>query len=554
MDLTGRDTVRATKKKKNNRAVTAVIIVAAVLLAAAGGGAFAGWKISNGDTVLQNVYVGDILLGGLTKEQAKLALEQRGWTERTGTPLKVTLPADISFEVDPVRAGGALSIDNAVDAAFTYGHNGNIAENLITWFELLVKSVDVNELCRQSADDYIDSCIESGTAEFEKFLGDTEYVLDQEKSLITMTKGWGQTEFDTADLHEKIEDTLSEGGTELRFQKLARELVTPDFVKIRDELDKTPVNAEYTDDNKFNIVDEVDGAKLDASKAAEIWRQAELGDSIEIPVEMNYPEIRNKDLEDRLFRDMLGAMTTRYTNSTDNRCSNVRLATSKINGVILYPGDVFAYNTVVGARTAEAGFLPAPAYVAVGEASKDEIGGGACQVSSTLYASTQFAFLEVVERSNHIFPVNYIQIGTDATVTIPEEGNECDFKFRNNKNYPIKIVGYTEETEEEKRITFEIWGTLEDTDYMPVEFENSQSWEIVYDRTIEPAYQGREGYKIKFEVERYGFEDDIGNGTRTLTHRVVYNSAGEEVENTIINIVLPSGEYGMDTYYVHNVN
>ena len=158
-----------------------------------------------------------------------------------------------------------------------------------------------------------------------------------------------------------------------------------------------------------------------------------------------------------------------------------------------------------------------------------------------------------MERTAHVYPVNYIQIGTDATVTIPEEGgNVMDMKFRNNKNYPVKIVAYTEETEELKTLTVEIWGTLEENDYMPVEFDNTASytWDLIYDRVIEPAYPNREGYKIKFETERYTFEDAMGAGRRTITHREVFNSAGEKVLDEVLNPMISTG-YAMDTYYNH---
>ena len=273
-----------------------------------------------------------------------------------------------------------------------------------------------------------------------------------------------------------------------------------------------------------------------------IWVSAE---AIEFAGE-NTPERSLNDLQ----YDLLGAQTTRYTDSGENRCYNIRLATSMVNGIVLYPGETFSFNDVVN-RTEEAGFLPAPAYADVKENGvNDEIGGGACQVSSTLYAATIYAFLETVERTAHIYPVNYIQMGTDATVTISEEGGQVmDLKFKNNKNYPIKIVGYTEENEEEKCVTFEIWGILEDEDYMPVEFDNSWYWILDYDRVIEPAYPDRQGYKIKLTHETYAFEDAIGYGSRTLTHREVYKAdTGELVLDEIINPQI-SGDYVMDKYF-----
>ena len=104
---------------------------------------------------------------------------------------------------------------------------------------------------------------------------------------------------------------------------------------------------------------------------------------------------------------------------------------------------------------------------------------------------------------------------------------------------------------ENRTLTCEIRGTLEDNDYMPVEFDNSWYWMLDYDRVIEPSYPDRQGYKIKFTHETYAFEDAIGYGSRTLTHREVYKADnGELVLDEIINPRIPSG-YAMDTYYSH---
>ena len=196
----------------------------------------------------------------------------------------------------------------------------------------------------------------------------------------------------------------------------------------------------------------------------------------------------------------------------------------------------------------------APAYAGYGDI-KDEIGGGVCQVSTGVYAAALFSFLDISSHTCHIYPPNYIQLGMDATVSIPESGGRTiDLRIKNSKNYPIKIVGTCEETTDaasgkpRKYCTIEIWGTLEDDDYMPVEFDNSYSDIYDYDRVIDPAYENREGYKIKFTHEENEFEDDYGKGLRTLTHRKVYDSSGTLVEDRIINPTYSAG-YALDTYY-----
>ena len=345
---------------------------------------------------------------------------------------------------------------------------------------------------------------------------------------------------------------LQNGETELHFSQLFGGLLCPDFNAIHTALLQEPRDAQFTDDGRFEVIDEVVGCSFDVDAAQQLWGAAEPAAEVRIPMSVTWPAVTGQQLRDSLFHDLLGACTTSYWNSSPNRISNVELASSKIDGTILYPGDIFSYNTVVGERTLEGGFLPAPAYVD-GDV-KDEVGGGACQVSSTLYAATLFAFLETVERTNHYFPVSYMQLGTDATVTIPDGGNVMDLKFKNNKSHPIKIVTYSEVDEDNyvRDLTFEIWGTLEDDDYMPVEFDNSWGWSLTYDRFIDPAYPDRPGYKIKLEHEKYYFTDEQGEGYRTLTYRRVYDMDGNLVAEGMLNPLLPSGGPAMDTYYEHN--
>jgi len=530
------------------KVTTVILIIVVLLVLAIVGALYAGYTITNGNTNLSNVFVGDVPVEKLTREQTKNALEEAGWSEKVGTALKVTTLSDVSFEVEPVKAGYALSLDDAVDAAFSYGHDGGIVGNLVTAVQLLFSPVDVNELGRSPAEDYINSCIDGGVKLLEEYMGEEEYVIDNQAETMTMIKGWGGLELDVEAMNAAIHAALEAGESELRFTSIKAEPAMPDFAAIHKELEREPLDASYTDDGKFEVIDEVVGCKFDVAQAKKIWSEAQPGDTIVIPMDITWPEVTGEFLRTQLYHDLLGACTTKFPASGEARRSNLDLATSKINGLILYPGDEFSYNEVVGVRTEEAGFLPAPAYVD-GDV-KDEVGGGACQVSSTLYAATAFAFMETVERECHYFPVNYMQMGSDATVTIPEGGGRTiDFKFRNNKNYPVKLVGIF--NNEESTLTFEVWGTLEENDYMPVSFDNTHSWQFDYHRYIDPAYPDRESYTIKLSTEIYSFSDDVGPGYRTLTHRQVIDMDGNIVHDEIINQKLKNGNYAMDTYYQH---
>ena len=153
-----------------------------------------------------------------------------------------------------------------------------------------------------------------------------------------------------------------------------------------------------------------------------------------VPLKITEAEIGIEDLGDSIFVDTLSTYTSKYDESNVNRSTNVKIATSKINNVILLPGETFSYNQTVGERTISNGFKEASIYTSKGV--EYGLGGGICQVSSTLYNAVLEANLDIVERKNHRYAVTYVPNGRDATVSY----GSIDFKFKNTRKYPIKLV------------------------------------------------------------------------------------------------------------------
>ena len=158
------------------------------------------------------------------------------------------------------------------------------------------------------------------------------------------------------------------------------------------------------------------------------------GETVTVPAEIEEPEVTAADLKAVLFRDVLGEAP--HPRFWFRRADRQREASPPviINGLVLNSGETFSYNGSVGKRTADRGFKPAPAYVK-GE-TVDEIGGGICQTSSTLYLACLMSNLEITERYAHRYVPAYIAWGMDATVS----WGGPDYKFTNNTLYPVKIV------------------------------------------------------------------------------------------------------------------
>ena len=205
------------------------------------------------------------------------------------------------------------------------------------------------------------------------------------------------------------------------------------------------------------------------------------GTTTEIPFVAIAPNVTGADLSALLYRDELAAFSTSATSSS-NRQNNLKLACQAINGIILYPGDVFSYNDTLGERTAEKGYKPAGTYM--GGQTVQTYGGGICQVSSTLYYCTLVADLEILVRQNHGYNTGYMPMGMDATV----DWGSLDFRFRNNTDYPIRIEASAEGSKTSVRIV----GTDTKDYYVKMEYEvlETYGYSTVYETMKADNAQG----------------------------------------------------------------
>lgn len=215
------------------------------------------------------------------------------------------------------------------------------------------------------------------------------------------------------------------------------------------------VNASMRRENgRFVYTDSVSGMEVDIEstvnaiyeKLTQEWDRG----PVLLPLQINVvaPEHDAQELE--AVQDVLATFTTSYASSGSSRSSNVQNAAGKINGTVLYPGQEFSTLTTLMPFTEDNGYLPAGSYF--GGKVVESVGGGVCQISSTLYNAVLYSELEVTNRSNHAMTVGYVDPGLDATIS---ESSGIDFTFKNNTEYPIYIESYTTP---DKTITMTIYG------------------------------------------------------------------------------------------------
>ena len=475
--------------EKAKRAKLTFTVFAVVLSLLFIGATVGGYMVTANPNSFPNVYVGGHFAGNMSREQIDAVLVENNWDEQVDTTLQVKLPAEVSFEVDSCQSGAKLTREQAVEAALRYGHDSNWYENLLRYLLNYIGPVDIDLVERPLDENYIRQCMEKGAAKLEEVTADESYTVDEKAELLRLRKGAGQIKLDEDALYERITQALAADSREIEFTQLTGTITMPDFQKIHDELAVEPADAYFNED--FSIVPEVNGCWFEVAEAEDLWKAAQPGDVVEVPLDLTYPENTEESLSAMLYRDKLGSQTTYYTWSNDNRISNINLVAEKLNGHIMLPGEVFSYNEFVGQRTKEAGFLEAGAYDN-GEVVQ-EVGGGICQVSSTLYCATMYAQLETVERTNHYFKVDYLDYGLDATVSWPKP----DFKFKNCRDYPIKIVAYC--NNEEKALTIEIWGTDVDGSYVTLRSSKLVVYDSVYVNTA--VGYGVSAYRTVYDAE-----------------------------------------------------
>lgn len=239
---------------------------------------------------------------------------------------------------------------------------------------------------------------------------------------------------------------------ELAFDRAAIE----ELVLAQGEAVNVPAqNASMTrEEGEFVYAEGVAGIELDVASSVDLIYEGLTEQwsgepqSFDLQLRTVQPEHDVEELKQ--ISDVLATCTTSFETSDAARSANVRNACNKVNGTVLFPGEEFSTLATIAPFTERNGYYPAGSYAA-GKVV-DSVGGGICQVSSTLYNAVLYSELEVTNRANHAMAVSYVKIGLDATVS---EDSGIDFTFVNNTGYPIYIEGYTTTS---KRITMTIYG------------------------------------------------------------------------------------------------
>ncbi len=340
------------------------------------------------DTFYPGILVAGVDVGGKTKQEA-LALVEEKLSEEDAPVTLTFLVNEKEYTLDPEAISAANNVETVVEDAYKYNRTSTLAD-------------------------------------------ETEALKDRYENLLGLAK----TPKDFP-----VEKTF---GTE-NLAKAVTDLLTP--------LETEPVDATTTEFDTtalaFIITESVDGVSIDIDKAIEDALAAVENNTTDEPIlvaaEVEKPAVTKEFLEATLGK--VSSFTTKTSNKP-NRNSNIDLVCKTVDGLVLQPGESFDFNAFIGKRTSEKGYKEAPGIY--NGALRMELGGGICQTTGTLYHSVLMADLQVDERKPHSWPSDYVDTGTDATVT----WGGANFKFTNSSEYPIAIHCFYSDL----HVTMEIYG------------------------------------------------------------------------------------------------
>lgn len=448
----------------------------------------------NSNKIVAGVSINLIDISNLTKEEAR---EKIISIYDNKLKQNITLKHndyELTFALDEILA--SFGIDETIDLAYSIGRSGKILKDNYTIINTYIGKVNIIPSFKYNEEKLMNIINEANENLPDKVI-ECSYYVENDKLIITKGKtGYSIKKDELKVLILNYIMDFNHIEKQIDIPVILQEPENVSMEKIHTDIFKEPKDAYYTKD-PFTVYPHVIGVDFNITmeEAKKLINNDET--TVTIPLKFTTPNVTTNQIGTEAFPDLLASYSTTFSTSNTNRTTNIKLSSNKVNGVVLMPGEVFSYNKVVGQRTAAAGYKSAPVYV--GGRVENGIGGGICQVSSTLYNTALRANLEIIKRSNHRFATGYVPLSTDATVS----WGGPEFIFKNSRKYPIKIVS----TVTGGKIKVDIYGCKEEVEYevtiksetiqiipMKTEYRTNTSLPTGTTKTVQ---KGHAGYKSR---------------------------------------------------------
>ena len=488
------------KKNTSRKYVVIAIIISLILISVAIFSTIFALINSNNNTILSGIHINGILVEGLTEEQALKIVNDKIQTDK-----KREIVLNINgekFSITPEQIEVEYDVQSAIKEAYNIGRNGNIFQNNYDILYSMLEKQNI-ELEFTYNEQLLINVLEGINVRIPNAMVNYTYCVEEDELIIT--NGIDGIVIDIENAKTEIIDSIDTGKTEIDIKTYFKASPEINIEKIYSEVKSEPQNAIYKKETK-EIIEHKYGMDFDLEEAKQIISEEK--EEYVIKLILIEPEILTNEIGEEAFPDLLSSFATKYDETNVSRSNNLKLATSKLNGVVVMPGEVFSYNKTLGKRTAEAGYQYANGFA--GGKVVSMLAGGICQISSTLYDAVLYANLNIVERYNHMFQATYVEPGKDATVVY----GSLDFKFENTRNYPImikakasgglaeiKIFGIKEEVEYEIEVITEV---LSYTPYKVV-YENDSSLAPGQEKVSQSGLQGCKS--ITYRIVKFGGQE-----------------------------------------------
>lgn len=473
---------------------------------------------SHSQKIVSGVSINNVDISNLSKDDA---LQKLNLQLARNTVNELTLTHnDYSTTLKLSDIQSAFDFESAINDAYSIGRSEkNVFINNAKIISTFFHKTNINPTTSYNSD-ILNNEINRINNELPDKVTNSSYKIENNNLIISNSSNG--TRIQNNLFYDNIQNCILNNNTSFEIPVEQFEADTVDIEAIYNEIHKDPIDAYYST-NPYEIHKEENGLDfaISLNEAKKIVSQDQ--ETFTIPLKILKPKVTVKSLGQEAFPDLLASYSTTYSTGNYNRSTNISLAARSVNGYVLMPGETFSYNSTVGQRTAARGYKEAGVYLN-GEVTTG-LGGGICQVSSTLYNAILLANLEIVERSNHTFKPTYVPAGQDATVS----WGSPDFKFKNNRNYPIRITA----TAGNGSVSFNVYGLKTSDDY-EVKIVSSEIGSIPFSTQYQETSSLPAGTQ---KITQAG-----SNGCKTQTYKILYKN-GAEVSRTLIN---------SDTYKPHN--
>lgn len=493
-----------------------------------------------GGKILNNVFITDVNVGGMTKKEAVTALNESFGSCYATENMVIDL-SGTQLTLTPKDSGVSFDAAAAVEEAYAYGRTGTQEQrdadykaskkephNIAILPYLNLKTENIQKFLKDAAENGGATLVQSsyGLEGTEPELSADKFNKDAPCQTLVITLGKPGVGFDPDAVYNQVLDAYCQRVFLVTVADVET-LKDPDPIdldKIYKEYYIAPVNA-TVDPQTGKTTSGSYGYGFDQEKAQKLLDAAGFGEEIRIPMEYIEPDILNSGA---FFADTLGEYQTRTT-SNDNRTENLRIACQAIDGKILNPGESLSFQNAIGSLSASQGYKSAPEDTGL----ESTVGGGVAQVSSTLYCAALLSDVTVTSRTNLEQMPSYIGNGLDAAANL---------KLRNDQSYPIRISaqvsgGYvririsgTESRDYYRMLGSEITETYKpETEYVDYPYHNAQGY-----RDGDVIVQGRDGYQVKSYTVKYDLTTD-----KRISSDYVATSSYASAKQTVARVEKP---------------